>query len=194
MSFIKGLILFLGVIVAAFLLWIFLPVSSHDLSFKVSTGVFEQQSWQNLAPPVYVVPEKNYGRANPFASYASVDNEVERDEIRLKIIDETRAGLQRFYDARGIYPVGQSIEIGSTNAACLSALGWVSEKACAVPANPAANIQYARDLQIDPGLFSIIYSRDNDDGYLLSFVLETDEFLGQSGTYIANEEGIRRQK
>lgn len=195
MLLIKRLLLILAIIVTALLLWIFVPWPSEQVSLNITTDTFVSESWQQLDAPVVIASVGSYGRANPFAEYEAVENELERDEIRMQIIDQARAGLQRFFDARGVYPIGEDIEIGSGRVGCLSALGWVSEEVCAVPANPAANIQYARNLQGDPGIFSIVYSRDEDQQkYTINFTLETDEILGQAGGYVATEEGIRKLK
>jgi hypothetical protein len=195
MRVIKVILAIIAIATVSLLLWIFLPILDRGEAVQLQTDIFETNKWKSLEAPVTVQPAVNYGRANPFAAYASISNEIERDELRLETIDKVRAGLQRFYDVRNIYPIGENIEIGSSRAGCLSALGWISEDACAVPSNPAANIQYARDLQPDPGISSIVYTRGEDEQeYIINFILETEEFLGQSGTYIANEDGIRKQK
>lgn len=166
------------------------PKSSLDLSVEL----FEEVRWSELGDPVTVTITETLGRQNPFAAFLSQPNEALRDEERLKTVENIRFGLQRFYDARGEYPDGSAINLGTDQAKCLSALGWMTQVACAIPSNPAANVQYLRNLTPDPGLFVYGYTVLEDDSkYEIRFKLETD-VLGVSGEYVATVDGIRPVK
>lgn len=195
MSIVKIFIYSVVLMVVVSLLWIFLPHSQKLQSLEVNTTVFETTEWSNLHTIVPINAVDNFGRANPFDNYTATSNELERDNQRLKTIESIQAGLKKFYDVRGEYPFGSNLNLGSTESKCLSALGWVPESACSLPSNPAANVQYVRNIEADPGIFNYSYTiSDDEKNYELIFELETDQLLGAAGRYIASNEGIRYQK
>lgn len=190
-------LLFLAIVVVlGVVAWMLLPgYKTTPPALQLSVELFEEARWSELGDPVTVSVTETLGRQNPFAAFLSQPNEELRDEERLKTIDTIRFGLQKFYDSRGEYPVGNSVNLGTENAGCLSALGWMTKSACVIPSNPAANVQYLRNLPADPGLFTYSYTALEDESkYELRFQLETDAALGTAGEYVATPEGVRAVK
>lgn len=175
--------------------WMWPGYQTANTPLNLSVELFEEARWSELGDPVTVTITETLGRQNPFAAFLSQPNEVLRDEERLKTVENIRFGLQKFYDARGEYPVGSGTSVGTDQAKCLSALGWMTQLACAIPSNPAANVQYLRNLPADPGLFVYSYTALEDESkYEVRFKLETDAALGVVGEYVATVEGIRPVK